>query len=191
MKWILASASPRRRELLGALVEKFKVLPSRAEENIVEKDPALLVQTLAEEKACEVASRRLCRGKFVVGADTIVVLDGEALGKPKDEEDARRMLNALSGRAHEVYTGVCIARRGRKGTQTLVRYDRTKVYFHSLSADLIEGYIASGSPMDKAGAYGIQDGGLVEKIEGSYTNVVGFPKELAKAMIEEVTREWK
>ncbi len=191
MKWILASASPRRRDLLGAFVNKFKVIPSNAEEKVTGVTPDVLVQTLAKAKASEVASRRGNRGKFVVGADTIVVLDGEILGKPKNEEDARRMLTALSGRSHEVYMGVCIAKRERKGVKTLVDFDCTKVTFCELNPEFIEGYIASGAPMDKAGGYGIQDGGLVAEIHGSYTNVVGLPKELVGQMIERVKREWK
>ncbi len=186
MRWILASASPRRRELLKKLVEEFEVQPSLAEEDICEEDPALLVQQLAIEKAGEVAFRLGNEGAFVIGADTVVALDGEVLGKPADEEEAFRMLSALSGREHRVYTGVCIARRGKSGLRKEISYARTKVRFHELSKEWILEYIASGSPMDKAGAYGIQDGGLVEGIEGSYDNVVGFPTELVAEMMQKV-----
>ncbi len=190
MEWILASGSPRRRELLKELVENFEIIPSLADEEGAVDSPARLVKELAARKAYEVARRKECFDKVIIGADTVVALDGEVLGKPKDEEDAYRMLTALSGRSHEVYTGVCMARTSEKGLQSVVEFDCTKVYFNSLSKEFIEGYIRSGSPMDKAGGYGIQDGGLSEKIEGSYTNVVGFPKELVKEMMERIKREW-
>ncbi len=191
MKWILASASPRRKELLGELIEKFDIIPSQADEEIEESSPMALVKALAERKGLEVALRPENEGRAVIGSDTVVAIDGCVLGKPKDEEDAFRMLTALSGRAHSVYTGVCILLRKGDTLYRLVDGEETKVYFHSLSADWIRQYIKGGSPMDKAGAYGIQDGGLVEKIEGSYTNVVGFPVELAKRMIDEVEKEWQ
>ncbi len=184
MEWILASASPRRKQILGELIERFEVIPSQADENVRAASPKELVEKLAERKATEVALRAHAVGKRVIGSDTVVALDGEILGKPKDEEDAFRMLTALSGRAHEVYTGVCFATNANGKLSLFTRSDRTKVYFHDLSPEWIKAYIRSGSPMDKAGGYGIQDGGLVEKIEGSYTNVVGFPKELVAEMLK-------
>ena len=187
MEWVLASASPRRRELLAELLESFTILPSNAEE-IVEGQPTPeeLVKSLAKQKATEVALRAECEGKAVIGSDTVVALDGKILGKPKDAEDAAVMLRALSGRSHEVYTGVCILYPTKNGTETLVKAACTKVYFLPLTEEGIAAYIATGSPMDKAGAYGIQDGGLVERIEGSFSNVVGLPLELCKEMIEQV-----
>ncbi len=185
MEWILASGSPRRRELLAGLVEKFDVIPSNADENVEASSPQELVKLLAERKASEVALRSENEGKAVIGSDTVVALDGEILGKPKDEEDAFRMLSALSARAHEVYTGVCVARNRGGRLELNTRFDCTRVYFNALSKEWIRAYIGGASPMDKAGAYGIQDGGLVERIEGSYTNVVGFPVELASQMIKE------
>ncbi len=190
MEWILASASPRRRELLGELLEQFEIIPSCADENASAASPDALVRLLAEKKALEVALRPENEGKAVVGSDTVVALDNEVLGKPRDEADAFRMLTALSGRAHAVYTGVCILRNSGGRVAAITRSDKTEVFFKTLSPDWIWAYIRGGSPMDKAGAYGIQDGGLVEKIVGSYTNVVGFPKELAKEMIEKVREEW-
>ncbi len=190
MEWILASASPRRKELLKALLDNFEIIPSRADEDGVEGTPARLVQELAKRKAFEVASRKEHEGKIVIGSDTVVALENEVLGKPKDEEDARRMLTALSGRVHDVYTGVCMARAGKNGLESLVDFSRTRVKFYPLSKAFIEEYVAGGSPMDKAGAYGIQDGGLVEEIQGSYTGVVGLPQELVKEMIEKIRREW-
>ncbi len=190
MEWILASASPRRKELLGELIEKFDIIPSQADENVDERSPERLVRALAEKKATEVAIRAENEGKIVVGSDTVVAYEGEILGKPKDEKDAFRMLKILSGKAHFVYTGVCFARQ-RGGKLTLItQADETKVYFNDLSDEWIEQYIQSGSPMDKAGAYGIQDGGLVKKIEGSYSNVVGLPQELVKEMIKKIEEEW-
>ncbi len=190
MEWILASASPRRKQLLGELIENFEIIPSLADEDGIVGTPDFLVRELAKRKAYEVALRKEHFGKVIIGADTVVALDKEVLGKPKDEADAFRMLSALSGRSHEVYTGVCMARMGKNGLESLVAFDCTQVLFNPLSPSFIEAYIRGGSPMDKAGAYGIQDGGLVEKITGSYTNVVGFPQTLARGMIERIKREW-
>ena len=190
IKWILASASPRRKELFAELVEEFEILPSTAEE-VVEGTPTPmeLVQKLACLKAREVSLREERVGKAVLGADTVVALDGKVLGKPKDEEDAFRMLSALSGRTHEVCTGVCMRFLKESGEWVeLVDSASTKVHFASLTKEEILAYIATGSPMDKAGAYGIQDGGLVEKIEGSFSNVVGLPVELCKEMLTQFSK---
>ena len=186
MEWILASASPRRKELFGEVVEKFEIIVATGEERAESDCPAMLVKALATQKAEEVAALPQSQGKAVLGADTVVVLDNEVLGKPKDEADAKRMLCALSGRAHEVYTGVCMSYIEKGVRKNLVKADCTKVYFNPLSDEFISEYINGGSPMDKAGAYGIQDGGLVERIEGSFTNVVGLPVELCKAMVQEI-----
>lgn len=190
IKWILASASPRRKELFAELVEEFEILPSTAEE-VVEGTPTPmeLVQKLACLKAREVSLREERVGKAVLGADTVVALDGKVLGKPKDEEDAFRMLSALSGKTHEVCTGVCMRFLKESGEWVeLVDSASTKVHFASLTKEEILAYIATGSPMDKAGAYGIQDGGLVEKIEGSFSNVVGLPVELCKEMLTQFSK---
>ncbi len=187
MEWILASASPRRKQLLGELVPQFEIIPARGEENGQGKTGAALVQTLAAQKAQEVAALPIATDKAVLGADTVVCLEGEVLGKPKDEEDAARMLSALSGKTHEVYTGVCISYPDKNGARkTLVASDCTKVLFETLSKEKIAAYIATGSPMDKAGAYGIQDGGLVKEITGSLSNVVGLPIELCRELISRV-----
>ncbi len=191
MEFILASGSPRRKELLGDLVEKFTIIPSLADENIPVTTPDKYVKILAERKAVEVASRPENEGKIVVGADTVVAFNGEILGKPKDEEDAFRMLTALSGNTHEVYTGVCFARQTAGVWNIETRVEQTKVRFLPLSAEWIRAYIQGGSPMDKAGAYGIQDGGLVDFIEGSYTNVVGLPVELVKDVLDKIKGEWR
>lgn len=186
MEWILASASPRRKELFGKLVETFEIIPATGEENAGNLTGAKLVETLATQKAQEVASLPVAKDKAVLGADTIVCLNGEVLGKPKDEADARRMLSALSGNTHEVFTGVCISYPKGGTRQTLVSSDCTKVRFLPLTQAQIEAYIQTGSPMDKAGAYGIQDGGLVASIVGSESNVVGLPIELCKELISKL-----
>ena len=188
-QWILASASPRRRELLAKLLDNFEILPSQGEENTVETHPEEIVKALARQKAEEVFSRPVARGKIVLGADTVVALDGKILGKPKDREDAFKMLSALSGRTHEVYTGVCILLTINGETKTLLEADCTKVNLYDLDKEFIDEYIESGSPMDKAGAYGIQDGNLARSIDGSFSNVVGLPVELCRRMIAE-TVEW-
>ena len=135
----------------------------------------------ARGKAREVASR--FPGATVLGADTVVSLDGEILGKPKSKEDAKRMLGMLSGRAHAVYTGVCIVRGDREVSKVVT----SRVIFRGLSDELIERYVASGLPLDKAGAYGIQDGyPLVDRYEGSYTNIIGLPVETVREMLAEL-----
>ncbi len=187
MQWILASASPRRKQLLGEVIEKFEIIPAHGEERLHgEKTPKQVVLALATQKAREVASSPMAKGKAVIGSDTVVAIDGEILGKPQDERDAMRMLSRLSGRAHEVYTGVCIVyHAGTTQEKIVCEADCTRVFFNKLSCAQMRAYIATGSPMDKAGAYGIQDGGLVEKIEGSFSNVVGLPIELLQKMLQE------
>ena len=190
--WILASASPRRKELLAEIIPEFEVIPSQADETVKEKlSPKALVNLLATRKALEVASRPECEGKFIVGADTVVAYGKEILGKPTDGADAFRMLKMLSGEKHTVYTGVCICvcKDGKIGYTTKVA--KTKVYFNELENDFVWKYIRGGSPMDKAGAYGIQDGDLVTKIKGSYSNVVGLPVELCKKMISKINNKEK
>ena len=184
MEWILASASPRRKELLKELIDTFEIIPANGEEAFCALTGARLVEALATQKATEVAARAEAKGKAVLGADTIVCLDGEVLGKPKDEADAKRMLSALSGREHEVFTGVCISYPDKGERKTLVASDCTRVQFETLSPAQIKAYIKTGSPMDKAGAYGIQDGGLVRSIDGSLSNVIGLPIELCKRLMD-------
>lgn len=169
---ILASQSPRRRELLGLYGIPFVVDPSQADEEHVQGTGAQRVQKLAQLKCAEVAARH--PGRMVLAADTLVCVDDEILGKPKDEQDASRMLHLLSGRAHEVHTGVCL--RLPDGRQ-LCGVDTTRVFFLPLSEQSIRRYIATGEPMDKAGAYGIQGraGIFVSHIEGSPSNAIGLP----------------
>lgn len=172
MAIILASASPRRRELLKFITEDFTVRVSDTEEVT---DPALSAEETVKSLAV-IKGEAVAEGfpeDTVISADTIVVLDGKILGKPKDEEDAFRMLSSLSGRTHEVFTGVCVLHSGRR----LIFAERTEVSFFPLSEDEIRAYIATGEPADKAGAYGIQGKGctLVKAISGDYNNVVGLP----------------
>ena len=191
MQYVLASASPRRKELLAECIKEFEIIPSQANEEVEgNPTPKKLVLYLAKIKAEEVAKRPENEGKIVVGSDTVVAFGDKVLGKPKDEEDAYRMLKMLSGKKHAVYTGVSfqLQKGGKYYTDT--RVDKTLVYFNELSDEWIWDYIRGGSPMDKAGAYGIQDGGLVKKIKGSYTNVVGFPLELVKKMIKKAEKDW-
>ena len=182
---ILASASPRRRELLRMLGLDFEILVSNAEESKGElpDSPGEQVMELAARKAGEIAG--LHPDALVIAADTIVVAEKQILGKPGDEEDARRMLSFLSGRWHEVYTGVALVKAAEK--KRLVDYERTRVKFRPLSREEIDRYIRSGEPMDKAGAYGIQGLGavLVERIEGCYFNVVGLPLTKLTLLLKE------
>lgn len=184
MDWILASASPRRKALLGELIKDFEIIPAKGEENADGfLTPADLVQGLARQKAEEVAFGYGGKQKYVLGSDTVVALDGKVLGKPKTEQEAKEMLRALSGRTHDVYTGVCISYPLEGERKVLTDVCRTEVVFENLSERFIDEYVKTGSPMDKAGAYGIQDGGLVKEIKGSYSNVVGLPLELVREML--------
>lgn len=174
MSIILASQSPRRRQLLRQIgLDHFIVRPARGEEVM---DPALspaqLVEELSRQKAREVAGAS-DPGDLVIAADTVVAIDGRVLGKPHDREEACAMLSALSGREHTVYTGVTVCRDDRMLTQ----HEATQVRFRPLSPREIQAYVDSGEPMDKAGAYGVQELGalLVEGIRGDYFNVVGLP----------------
>ncbi len=182
---ILASTSPRRRELLGLLGLPFEVVASRFDETAVAPQnltPPDYVITLARGKAAEVAAR--AEGEaLVIGADTTVVLDGQFLNKPADPEDACRMLRQLSGRTHQVYTGLCLIR----GSQTQTDYAVTDVTFDALTDDIITAYVATGEPLDKAGAYGIQGKALsfIPGIHGDYFNVVGLPLFLLGKMLKQ------
>lgn len=180
---ILGSASPRRRELLEQIGVEFEVKVSGKEEVHYSLDPAAIVKELALMKAENVAEELGAadtqeKDLIVIGADTVVVLDGEILGKPKDEADAERMLKALQGRSHDVYTGVAFLTYGRNGDKEVCSYAvGTRVFVNPMTENEIRAYIATGEPMDKAGAYGIQGrfAAYIEKIEGDYYNVVGLP----------------
>ena len=181
MRYILASASPRRKELFSLIVPEFEVIPAKAEEKFnMSLFPEQVACSVAESKCDEVFAGN--SDGVVVGCDTIVVFEGEILGKPKSETDATNTLKRLSGKTHYVITGVCVRNKHKK----LIEYERTEVKFNLLSDEFIEEYVNSGSPLDKAGSYGIQDGGVVKEYFGSYTNVVGLPVTLVKKMLEEV-----
>lgn len=180
--FVLASASPRRREILGTLDLRFDVEVSAIDEATVPDETAAdYVLRIARDKARTVASRLAERddadARAVLAADTTVVVDGEILGKPEDDADARRMLRALSGRAHEVLTAIVVVTRERGETLVRGRVVRTEVVFRALEEAAIDAYLASGEHRDKAGAYGIQGlaMGFVTDLRGSYTNVVGLP----------------
>lgn len=179
MKLILASASPRRRELLNMVTTDFSVEAAVGDEVTTETLPHKVVMQLAYNKAKEVAGRHPHR--VVLGCDTVVVHDGHILGKPHSKQQAYDMLSSLSGNVHEVYTGVALV----CDDKSMLFYDRSEVVFHTLTKQQIDSYIATGSPMDKAGAYGIQDSGFVSRIEGSYYNVVGLPVELICNRLQE------
>lgn len=177
-KIILASASPRRKELLESLGINFEVIVSKADESKIDKNAMptnLYVQELALLKASAVLKEIKKTNALIISADTVVCCENEILGKPKDAEEARRMLKLLSGRCHTVYSGICVM--NAKTSFSVLKWQETKVYFRRLSDEEIESYIKTEEPFDKAGAYGIQGVGavLVDKIEGDYFNVVGLP----------------
>ena len=181
MRYILASASPRRKELFSLIVPEFEVIPAKSEEKFnMSLFPEQVVLSVAEGKCDEVFKDN--PDAIVIGCDTVVVLGGEILGKPKDKEDAVNTLKNLSGKTHYVITAVCIRTKYKK----LLDCEKTEVRFNQLTDEFIKQYVDGGSPLDKAGSYGIQDGGLVKEYFGSYTNVVGLPVTLVKKMLEEV-----
>ncbi len=188
-KTVLASASPRRKEILELVGIEFDIWPSDKEESVKEKSPGKICTGLSRMKALDVASQIRTYNDshkdltteediLVIGADTIVALGNEVLGKPKDDADAARMLKLLSGTTHSVYTGVTLvfmSKSGRVGEHTF--FEETKVSFYPMEDDEIDRYVASGDASDKAGAYGIQGGAaaFVRAIDGDYYNVVGLP----------------
>jgi len=186
-KIILASASPRRRELLKQAGFSFEVMVSQADETITEKTPEAMVKELSGRKARAVA-QALAKGNLVIGADTLVVMDGRILGKPTDEIDAFRMLKELSGHTHQVYTGVTLLGETDEGRVEKVFVEKTDVTMYPMTDEEIQAYIGTGEPMDKAGAYGIQGRAavFVKEIKGDYNNVVGLPI----ARLYQEIREW-
>lgn len=202
MKIILASASPRRKELLEQIGYEFEVKASQAEENYYNTDPEEIVKELALMKALDITQGEeedYIEGDcIVIGADTIVVRDDEILGKPANEEEAFAMLMSLQGRTHMVYTGVAIieCREGVDEEDGGVGFTfditnhaiGTKVYVMPMTAEEIRAYIATGEPMDKAGAYGIQGrfAAYVEGIEGDYFNVMGLPVSYVNAVLKSI-----
>lgn len=187
MRYILASKSPRRRELLSSIVDNFEIITREVDETLPRDiHPREGVEILAVRKG-EVVAREVGDDALVISSDTLVELGGIPLGKPKDEADAFRMLRSLSGKAHNVHTGVAVHLGGRvySGVAT------TAVHFREMTDEEIYSYIATGDPMDKAGAYGIQNGGglFVTKYDGDYDTVVGLSVKLTKRLIEEATND--
>lgn len=175
LEMILASASPRRRELLAQIGLTFTVIPSKGEEVMVGETPAEIVKGLSREKAREVAREH--KHCIVIGADTVVANQNRILGKPVSKADAVEMIKGLQGGSHEVYTGVTLIRKDFRGLREVSFAEETKVFVYPMTADEICSYVDSNEPMDKAGAYGIQGlfGAYIKRIEGDYTNVVGLP----------------
>ena len=175
MELILASASPRRKELLEKIGLPFTIQPAKGEERITQKSPAAVVMELSRQKAEEIAAAQT--GECIIlGADTVVAKGEEIMGKPKDAADAKRMLKSIADDCHQVYTGVTLIRTGAH-PQNVTFQEKTDVFLYPISDAELDAYIASGDPMDKAGAYGIQgDFAIhVKGIAGDYYNVVGLP----------------
>jgi septum formation protein len=178
---ILASNSPRRKDILTEMGLTFTIIPSAyVEDNTRKLTPAALTEMQARGKAEDVA-RRVSENDIVIGADTVVVLDGEIIGKPKDEADAAEMLRKLSGRTHSVVTGVAVVSKGKTKSGT----EETKVTFRTLTEAEIVSYIKTGEPMDKAGAYALQGigGKFIADVLGSRSNVIGLPKDLTAKLL--------
>lgn len=182
---VLASASPRRQELLRSAGIRFTVQPANIDESPLTGESAReCAERLAREKALAVSRSRV--RDFVLGADTIVTIDGLILGKPSNDSDAMRMLRMLSGRTHEVITGVCLVTPNGEGSDVKSGSESTRVTMCEISDDEIRDYVACGEPMDKAGAYAIQGmaSRWIPRIEGDYSNVVGLPVALVYSMLK-------
>ncbi|MGN1348122.1 MAG: Maf family protein [Acutalibacteraceae bacterium] len=182
MRLILASQSPRRKELLSSLGYEYEVCPADIDKTVPKDVESIYVpEILSRNKALYVLRQN--PDAVVIGSDTVVICDGQILGKPQSEEEARLMLSLLSGKKHKVATGLCVC--SKEKTRSLVSV--TDVYFHELTQNLIDAYIATGEPMDKAGAYGIQGVGsvLVRKIDGDYFTVMGLPLSQTARLLSE------
>ncbi len=182
MKLILASASPRRKEILAKEGFDFEVITSDYEEKSFSSNPYKTALTFAYEKAKDVFNKVCDNNAVVLGADTVVYLNGEILGKPGDRKDAKRILQNLSGRKHKVITGYAIISKEK----TIVGYDKSTVIFNKLTDEQIESYLDSNLYVGKAGAYGIQDGefNFVKKYKGSMNNIIGLPIEKIKKILK-------
>ena len=177
-KIILASASPRRRELMEQAGYEFEIQVSHKEETYVSETPAEIVKELALLKAKDIAEQNVQQDLIVIGADTVVAYEGKILGKPKSREEAFEMIRSFQGDKHQVYTGVAILHYGQDGCEEIINHAvKTDVYVNAMTEEEIWRYIDSDNVMDKAGSYGIQSGFAIhiEKIEGDYFNVVGLP----------------
>lgn len=175
----MASNSPRRRQLLAKILTNFEVIPAVSPEVCTATKPEEVVKQLAAHKAVEVWNSN--RDALVIGCDTVVDLNGKILGKPRDVCEASQMLNSLSGKSHFVHTGLCVV----CGSEKTVLCETSSVTFRELSQAEIDSYVASGAPMDKAGAYGIQECDFISAYGGSYDNIVGLPTETLAAVLVE------
>ena len=182
MQVILASGSPRRRQLLREIFDNFEVLPQSVEEKCDLTDGRAVCQYLAKIKLGNLPSTY--QDALIISADTIVYMDGKIYGKPRDRQEAKEFLDELSAKWHTVYTGVAIYYGGNIATF----YDESLVKFKTLDDDAKWKYIDTGSPMDKAGGYGIQDREVVDTYEGSYTNIVGLPMEKLKEQLSKIIK---
>lgn len=186
---ILASGSPRRKELLLQIGIVPEIIVSHVEEKITSDVPAEVVMSLAEQKAVDVA-KDMPEGKVILGSDTVVAADGKILGKPKSHEEAYEMIRSLAGRSHQVYTGVCIVKKGAAGGKDTVVsfYDETDVQVSGMTEAEIQEYADSEEPMDKAGAYAVQGffARYIEGLRGSYANVMGLPVHLVYRKLKEL-----
>ena len=186
---ILASGSPRRKELLLQIGIVPEIIVSHVEEKITSDVPAEVVMSLAEQKTVDVA-KNMPEGKVILGSDTVVAADGKILGKPKSHEEAYEMIRSLVGRSHQVYTGVCIVKKGAAdGKDTVVSfYDETDVQVSGMTEAEIREYADSEEPMDKAGAYAVQGffARYIEGLRGSYANVMGLPVHLVYRKLKEL-----
>ncbi len=182
---ILASGSPRRRELLCQIGIEPQVKPSRIEERITSAVPKEVVMDLSARKAEDVAAQ-VPAGTLILGADTVVAVEGRILGKPESHEEAKGMICLLQGRSHQVYTGVTLIYKGEKGSKGVTFAEKTEVFVYPMTNDEIQDYAQTEEPMDKAGAYGIQGrfAAYIQGICGDYNNVVGLP-------VGRVLQEWK
>ncbi len=182
---ILASGSPRRRELLNRIGIEPEIRPSSIEERVTSPAPEDVVMELSAQKAEDVAAGAEA-GTLILGADTVVAVDGKILGKPKSHEDAERMIRLIQGRSHQVYTGVTLIYKGENKDRGVTFAEKTEVAVYPMTGEEIEAYARSEEPMDKAGAYGIQGrfGAYIQGICGDYSNVVGLP-------VGRVWQEWK
>lgn len=188
-KIILASGSPRRKELLLQIGIVPEIIVSHVEEKITSDIPAEVVMSLAEQKAVDVA-KEMPEGTVILGSDTVVAADGKILGKPKSHEEAYEMIRRLAGRSHQVYTGVCLVKKGPEGeADTVVSfYDETDVNVSPMTEKEIREYADSEEPMDKAGAYAVQGffARYIEGLRGSYANVMGLPVHLVYRKLKEL-----
>ena len=188
---ILASGSPRRREILEGLGLTLRILTPDADESSAETDPATLVRQLSLRKWQAARDLLLSRGEsldgtLMIASDTVVACDGEILGKPRDRADAERMMRLLSGREHSVFSGIAVS----CGEQVVADFDETRVRFSPISDEALSWYLDNSTYLDKAGAYGIQSGGgkFVEKIDGDYDTVVGLSMNLLKTLINDAKK---